>query len=858
MRPATAAGMCLACAIACLGDRMPDRAPGVSWALAEGRTGLLSALRYELHLEVPDSLGERIRGRVTLRFALSDVTRPLVVDFAQRRESVLSVRAGAAPVAVNVVDEHIIIPASALREGENAIEIEFLAGNASLNRNREFLYSLFVPDRARSAFPCFDQPNLKARYSLSLEVPAAWQAVANGPLSSRQLEDDRAVYRFATTQPVSTYLFSFAAGEFQVISAERHGRVMNMYHRETDRLKVVRNAAAIFDLHATALNWLERYTGIEYPFEKFDFVLIPSFQYGGMEHPGAILYRASRLLLDESATQNDYLGRASLIAHETSHMWFGDLVTMEWFNDVWMKEVFANFMAAKIVNPSFPELDHELRFLLAHYPAAYEVDRTPGSHPIRQELDNLREAGTLYGAIIYRKAPIVMKQLELLIGEEVMREGLREYLAASAFGNASWADLIRVLDRRTEHDLEAWSRTWVEEAARPTVAAASRLREDGTLAALTLSQSDPEGRDRLWNQRFTVALGYGDSLRLMPVQLETASADLPDAEGLPAPDYVLPNGRGLGYGLFQLDAASLRYLLGRAPSLPDGLTRGVTWLSLWEAMLEGRVAASRLVDLALGALRSESDAQLTERLLAYLETAYWRYLTDSERRDRAAAMERVLWNRAQQASEPSLKAAYFNAFRSVALTENGVQRLQAIWRGDVELSGLELSERDHTRLAFELAVREVEGWEGILDQQAGRIENPDRGARFAFVRPALSADPGVRDRFFESLKDAASREHEPWVLEALRYLHHPLRASSAEKYILPSLELLVEIQATGDIFFPKNWLDATLDGHNSGSAAAVVRAFLDAHPDYPPRLRGKILQSADGLFRAARLLEPAR
>src|SRR5205085_11252477 len=197
--------------------------------------------------------------------------------------------------------------------------------------------------------------------------------------------------------------------------ALRNGRELRMFHRETDAAKVARNREALFDLHASALAWLEEYTAIPYPFEKLDFILIPSFQFGGMEHAGAILYNASSLMLDPSATQSQLLGRASLIAHETSHMWFGDLVTMRWFNDVWMKEVFANFMAAKIVNPSFPEINHELRFLLANYPAAYDVDRTPGTNAIRQPLDNLKDAGTLYGNIIYDKAPIVMRHLEAIL-----------------------------------------------------------------------------------------------------------------------------------------------------------------------------------------------------------------------------------------------------------------------------------------------------------------------------------------------------------------------------------------------------------------------------------------------------------
>ncbi len=263
---------------------------------------------------------------------------------------------------------------------------------------------------------------------------------------------------FAETQPIPTYLFAFAAGKFFVDRAERNGRTFRMVHRETDAAKVARNRDALFDLHAAALAWLEQYTGIPYPFGKFDFFLVPAFQFGGMEHPGAVFYNASGLLLDESATQNQLLERASTIAHETSHMWFGDLVTMKWFTDVWMKEVFANFMAAKIVNPSFPSVNHELRFLHAYYPAAYDVDRTAGTNAIRQPLDNLKDAGTLYGAIIYQKAPIVMRQLETIMGADAFRDGLREYLSQHRFGNASWPDLIAVLDARTPEDLPTWSR----------------------------------------------------------------------------------------------------------------------------------------------------------------------------------------------------------------------------------------------------------------------------------------------------------------------------------------------------------------------------------------------------------------
>ncbi|MBT5873299.1 MAG: peptidase M1, partial [Candidatus Latescibacteria bacterium] len=330
-------------------DPVPDRAPGVSWDLAQHRAKTLSDIRYELTLTVPENKEEPIVGEETIRFDRAEDGGDLVIDFMPSGDQVTDVQMDGKSVAYTVLNEHIIIPESAMQTGENSVHISFIAGNSSLNRNDEFLYTLFVPDRAHFAIPCFDQPNLKARVSLTLHIPVAWKAVANGPLAERTEAGSSATYAFDETNPISTYLIAFAAGKFETETAERNGRTMTMYHRETDAEKVQRNRETVFDLHESALNWLETYTGIPYPFKKFDFVLIPSFQYGGMEHPGAIFYRDESILHDEVATQNQKLGRAGVIAHETAHMWFGDLVTMNWFDDVWTKEVFANFMSAKIV-----------------------------------------------------------------------------------------------------------------------------------------------------------------------------------------------------------------------------------------------------------------------------------------------------------------------------------------------------------------------------------------------------------------------------------------------------------------------------------------------------------------------------
>jgi aminopeptidase N len=829
----------------------PER--GVSDGLARDRASRVSALQYDLAIDIPAEPEADVTGRVTISFSLSDASAPLALDFApDRPAAVHTVEAGNRRVEARPVNGHIVLPAGRLRAGDNTVAIEFVAGRGPLNRHDDFLYTIFVPSRAHEAFPCFDQPDLKARWTVSLTVPDGWETLANGTAVSVASRDGRTRTTFSETAPLPTYLVAFAAGRFSVEREERDGRVMRMFHRETDGPKVERNRTAIFDLHRAALDWLERYTGVAYPFGKFDFALIPAFQFGGMEHPGAIFYNADALLLDQSATENQMLERARAIAHETAHMWFGNLVTMRWFTDVWMKEVFANFMAARIVEPSFPGVNHDLRFLFAHYPAAYDVDRTAGTHPIRQELANLREAGTLYGAIIYQKAPIVMRQLEAILGEAVLQDGLRQYLRRHAFANASWPDLIALLDRRTPQNLGAWSHAWVEEAGRPIITTDLGV-QDGRIARLSLQQSDPDPRRGLtWDQQLQVALGYADRVELVPIRLTGPAMDVRAAVGRPAPLFVLPNGGGVGYGQFRLDPASLAALRASLPQVSDSLTRGSAWVTLWDAMLSAEADAAALIELALRALPRETDEQNVQRVLGYLAAAYWRFVPDAQRSALAPRIERTLRDGLDAAGTTSLKGAYFSTLRDVALTRSTLEWLESVWNGRLTVRGLVLSEADHIRLAQELAVRAVPGWMQILDQQEARTMNPDRRSRLQFVRPALSSDPADRDRFFASLGQVSNRRHEPWALEGLRYLHHPLRSADAERYIRPGLELLQDVQRTGDVFFPKRWTDATLGGHRSKAAAQTVREFLAAlPPGYPARLRRIVLASADDLFRAS-------
>jgi aminopeptidase N len=840
----------------------PPPVAGVAENLAVWRAGVVSDLRYDVAFTIPASRAAAITGRLTASFTLASTTRALPFDFAQSASHVRAVRANHRAITATVVNGHLLMPAGSLVTGANTVDIDFMAGDESLNRNDDYLYTLFVPARASLAMPCFDQPDLKARWTLTLETPLDWTAVSNTRNSSRTAVADRVKLTFDETQPLPTYLFAFVAGKFQIETAERNGRTMHLLHRETDAAKVAANRDAIFDLHAKALAWLEDYTGITYPFGKFDFVLIPAFQFGGMEHPGAIYYNASSMMLDASATENQRLGRASTISHETSHMWFGDLVTMKWFNDVWMKEVFANFMAAKIVNPSFPTVNHDLRFLLENYPTAYDVDRTDGANPIRQDLVNLNDAGSLYGAIIYQKAPIVMRQLELLVGAEVFRAGIRDYLARYSFGNATWNDLIDALSRAAQAarqpsqgplpDLAAWSHAWVEEPGRPTITTKLAL-VNGAIASLAFDESDPRGRGLVWPERLQVLVGLPSGVRQVDVTITGGHTVVPEVVGWPAPLWVLPAGGGLGYGSFDLDPTTLAFLTTSLHTIADPLTRGAAAIVLWESMLEGRATSSAVWQELVTALPVETVDLNVSHLLGLARTIFWRFTPATDRVAGAPAFERLLRDGLARAATTSLKATWFSAVRTTALTPETVGCLERVWRREEKIPGLPLSDNDEADLAIELALRNVPDTPAVLQAELARLTNPDRHARFEFLLRPLSNDQATRDAFFDGLKNVANRRHEAWVLDAMRALCHPLRADASRKYIIPALGLVREIQQTGDIFFPKRWADAALGGDRSPATAAAVRAFIDGlPPDYPPRLRWVVLSAADPLFRATR------
>ena len=818
---------------------------GISRELADFRKQQLSDIVYDLEFSIPEKLEDSIPASLDLTLTIHDSSQPLYLDFNVDKGHVSNVIANTESIDIIHEQEHVIIHSEYLKAGKNHIEIAFTAGEQSLNRNEDFLYTLLVPDRASTLFPCFDQPNLKATYNLSITAPQDWEVLAGAPEQEQSKNGNFITHTFATSDLMSTYLFSFVAGKFKTATKDLSGFDMKLLYRETDSAKVQSSLDPIFELHKGAVDYLEDYTAYSFPFQKLDFAAIPIFQYGGMEHVGAIQYRESTLFLDQTATESQLLSRAKLIAHETSHMWFGDLVTMNWFNDVWMKEVFANFMADKIVNPAFPEVNHDLLFVLSHYPGAYREDRTKGANPIRQELDNLKNAGSLYGGIIYHKAPIMMRQLELATGKKAFKEGIQEYIETYANDNAVWDDLVSILDTKTNLDLKKWSEVWVNQSSRPVFSEEITYDAQNTIEKLQLIQSAEDGSAKIWPQTFKIGLVYADSTHILTAAFKEKRLLLEGAQGLPKPQQIIYNYDGMGYGIFpQKDD-----LLQSLPQVQDEVARGYSYINVHENLLNAGLNPISVFELYKKGLVNEKNALILNRISSQMQNLYWTYLTDIQRESHQKELEDLVYNQLQQALPVNIKKTLFGLFESIAYSPSGKDRLYAIWTKETQINNLKLNEDDYTGIAMQLALFGHEHTDIILKEAAAAITNPDKKRRFEFLQPALSSDETTRANFINSLQDAKNREKESWVLSALGYINHPLRQESSLKHLKTSLKLLEEIQLTGDIFFPKNWLNATIGRYSSAEAYTIRENYLKAHPDLNKVLKNKLLQATDDLER---------
>lgn len=586
---------------------------GVSQTLARWRAAHYSNVKYKLDITLEKG-APLMKGtlEVTVTLTGEGAQNDLVLDwrttsFANDKDKpyawVTEVN-GKKDVPVVTINEHLKIPRPFLKVGENVIKIDFASpikiSGAAITRyvdkedGGEYIYSLFVPSDASTAFPCFDQPDLKARFTLTVIAPLDWKVITNefsrsriDILSSEKAKSEAKVEKlpngniqetikidsgmtvFDTTNPISTYVFAFAAGPFAQFNESELpalagiARLKNTLHadagsdiyvRRSQAEKFKPHAAEVFRLNREGVKFLEEYFDYKFPFPKYDLVLIPEFPFGGMEHAGATFLRETSIIFPQEPTANDHISRANLIFHEAAHQWFGDTVTMRWFDDLWLKEGFAEFMAYKTLEKTMPQYNAWKVFYERNKQAAYLTDSTRGTTPIYQEIPNLSAAKSAYGNIVYRKAPSFLKQAEFYLGADNFQKAVRSFLKKHQFANAGWQDLIsdfqeaklterrkskfylelaseddkKAFDAHERSEIKEWADKWVTKRSMSVIRVRPELLQNsmkldwaagwshigsGMIIPEYFDQEDISGEKTNWLQKAKVLRVFGDGHR---------------------------------------------------------------------------------------------------------------------------------------------------------------------------------------------------------------------------------------------------------------------------------------------------------------------------------------------------------
>ena len=820
---------------------------GVSHQLAEYRASHLRDVRYELRLDLTGR--DTAAGRVIVRFQRLRAG-DAILDFRGLRLGAPIVNGRATALAGD--GAHLRIPAAMLRAGENVVEMDFLAAvapaGASVIRyhdstdGADYLYTLLVPSDANALFPCFDQPDLKAVLTLTLVTPRDWKVLGNGPLATSQPTGaDAVVHRFAPSDPISTYLMAFAAGPWTTVSDTVHGRPVTMWVRRS-RAKEAESDSLIA-ANARAIEWMERYTARPFPFRKFDFLLAPAFPFGGMEHPGAVFYNEESFIYREPPTRNQLLGREATIYHEVSHQWFGDLVTMTWFDDLWLKEGFATYIAAVMQADLSPHADAWRTFFLRNKPVAYATDASRGTTPVWQSLANLDQAKSNYGAIVYNKAPGILKQLSFTVGDTAFRDGLRSYLAAHAYGNAAWSDLLGAIGRAAHQDLSAWGRAYI---LRPGMPVITERRVGPAAYDLVQTPAQPLSGPAPWPIRTEVlVVDSGGAAITIPMRI--ASAHTPLAVAGPPPAFVFANAGDEAYALVLLDTTSVRWAEAHVGGVTDPLQKAMTWSALWDLVRAARLSPARFVRVALRELPAEGDDQLAPFVAGRATRAVETYLCDNEQAALRPELERVLAaGAADGARSYSVRKSELDALIGLARSPSLLARLDAVLDSATAF-GLPL--RAPTRWAIVTHLLGV-GTSTAERRFAAEIrrDSTSEGRRRAFVAGAARADSATKAAYWHRYFADATL-NEDWVTASLGAFNDDDQEALTRRYLLPSLDTLPWIQQNRRIFFLGSWLGAFMSGQRSPQSLAMVEEFLRAHPSLPRDLREKILQSEDELER---------
>ncbi|MFI7338149.1 aminopeptidase N [Streptomyces sp. NPDC050085] len=839
---------------------------------ARERAGLLSVDGYEVALDLRSAIGDAagegprtFRSVTTIRFRANEAGASTFVDLIAPSVTAVSLNGEDLDPAA-VFDGSRIQLENLAEDNELVVDAQCAYSRTGEGMHRfvdpedgeVYLYTQYEPADARRVYANFEQPDLKAPYRFGVQVPDGWTAWSNG---AGELVDG--VWQFAETKPISTYITAVVAGPYHYVS--------DSYERELeDGSKLVVPLGAmcrkglapyfdaddVFEVTKQGLDFFHDNFDYPYPFGKYDQAFVPEYNLGAMENPGMVTFR-EEFIFRGKVTTASYERRANVILHEMAHMWFGDLVTMQWWDDLWLKESFADFMGSFSMVEATRFTNGWITFANNRKSWAYRADQLPSTHPITADIRDLEDAKLNFDGITYAKGASVLKQLVAYVGRDAFLEGARRYFKRHAYGNTQLGDLLSALEETSGRDLASWSRSWLQTAGVNSLTPQVTLSAEGRITELAVLQEAAASHPELRPHRVAVGLyrrtdsGSLERYARAEVDVDGPRSVVTELAGAEAPELVLVNDDDLTYCKIRFDAESLATLRERLGEVTDPLARALCWSALWNMTRDALMPARDFIDLVLRFAGRESDIGVLQMLHAWARSSLVNYVAPEWREEGGRLLAEGALRELRQAepgSQHQLTWARF--FASVASSEADLQLLQGLLEGGAKIDGLDVDQELRWAFLDTLATYGAAD-EAALAAELARDDTASgkrHQVRCLASRPSEAVKAQAWAQVVES--DALSNALvEATIAGFQQPSQRGLTAPYAEKYfaaierVWEDRSIQIGMDVVRGLFPGLQDSQATLD---------ATDAWLSDRAEAAPALRRLVLEARDDLARALR------
>jgi aminopeptidase N len=833
---------------------------------AAARAALLSVQTYDLQLDVTDGAGHpgagTFRSTTTVEFTCARPGADSFIDLIAAEVHSATLNGTALDVGTYTEEHGLPLPGLAERNTLTVVaDCRYSNSGEGLHRFEDpedgavYLYSHFEPAEAKRVFACFDQPDLKASVTVHVTAPFDWQVVSN--TGDRKVEAGDAgsqLVHFAPTKRISTYLVALVAGPYAKVTDSHDGIPLGLYCRAS--LAQHLDAEELFRVTKQGFDFYHRVFDYPYPFDKYDQLFVPEFNAGAMENAGAVTFLEDYVFRSK-VSRARYERRAETVLHELGHMWFGDLVTMRWWDDLWLNESFATYISTLCQAEATEFTTAWTTFANTEKAWAYAQDQLPSTHPVAADMPDVAAVEVNFDGITYAKGASVLKQLVAYVGRDEFLAGIRRYFRAHEYGNTSLADLLDPLSEATGRDLAGWADQWLRTSQVNTLRPVFELTDDGRYASFAIEQTAVPEHPVLRRHRLAVGLygtgpdGLTRSHRVeLDVDGERTAVD--ELVGRPAADLVLVNDEDLTYAKLRLDEGSLATLRAGIGTMPDSLARALCWSAVWDMTRDAEAPARDWVALVLGGVDAETEISVVQSLLARVQTALASYADPAW----APAGWAALADKARSAlgtAEPGSDAQlqWSRTLAAAARTEEHARVLRGLLDGSVSYPGLQVDADARWAFLSGLVAIGAAG-DAEIDAEAAR-DATATGVRRAATARALRPTPEAKEEAWRQAfhdDDIPNAVHEALLAGFWHPAQRELTAGYVDRYFAEIRPLWD--RRPGEIaknavqyLFPPVVEQRTLD--------AADRWLAD--PDQPAPLRRLVSEGRDGIARALRARE---